>query len=82
MAWAIKMKDLEICQEILFGQRLSEFPPLFNKRGAGGISGKAVAQGKILAVYGGFANLRIASEKGSVTFFSNLAACWNPAMLE
>jgi hypothetical protein len=41
------MKDLEIGQDILNGQPLSEIPPNppFKKRGAGGISGRAVAKG-------------------------------------
>jgi hypothetical protein len=50
------MKNLEICQEILFGRLLSEIapnPPLI--RGAGRISKRAVVQGKNLAA--GFAAL-------------------------
>jgi len=76
------MKNLENCQEIVFGRTVSEIPPNPPlKKGAGrrldstrGISGRAMVHGKILAVGCGAPNLRTDFEKviNHVFFEQNL----------
>jgi len=59
------MKNLENGQEIMFGPAVSEIPPNppLEKGGEGGISGRALVLGKILASGCGYAHLRTIFEK-------------------